>query len=1334
MSYQSLVGAVLCCVFTAVFRPAAQAAPANDDFAAATALETASFAELRGSTAGATREPNEPFHSAGVQSVWFKWTPSQSGLLKPGGNLGLHGYAIYTNGFMFPQLFKVTTHTSAANVRAGITYFVGVYGPADAGEFDFRLELQDTPPPANDSFANAWSTSGGTVIAFPHNSTFEANEPSSADSTMGSVWYRYIPPFSGRLEITVESGNPIISLFSGTELGSLVPLDALDVTGGVTYYISVRAPRSAEGSLTFRLDLSGYRPSNDNLSDASDLQLQGEVINVSGLTLGATLEPGETNASPGQGSVWFKWSPGQAMDVRPLGTLLAGEFIFFEQTPAGLVAVQPASNEVIRLENVGTYYLGVYSWPEHANPFLLSFLARPYAPPPVNDAFANALELTGSGGAVALELRGATHEADEAQNCASAADNHSVWYKWTAPSAGFFRARAVPSFGISVELLNALAGGTDGLIGLTTSADNSDTTVTAEAGRTYFLRVASCEQTPAASLEYVFVPEGATPENDHLANALVIDGAESSVSGHNFGATTETNEFPILFGAAGATVWYKWIPPHDSVAAFKIMSPTHQVAVYRQQGLDPIHMINSTEFSSTGAIASNHVTSLDTIFLRVDSSNLGGFFTLSINAALTGAPANDNFADATRQTGTNVVFNGTLEGSTIEAGEPVHFPGATKSVWWRWEPGQIGTAQFEVTSFPSNAVLAVYAGDQLSNLSLITARMLFGFGSVTAPVTTLAPLYIAAASGPGGIGASFRGYIISVEKQPQTISFPAIEGITFNPNSPTAIALNAQSDSGLPVQCVVESGSAVINGGEVIPSSPGFITVSANQPGNQFFEPAEKVLRTFYVSKAAQGIIFPGVDVSTSPIRVDASSTSGLAVTLEVVEGSARIENQILVEAGEGPITVRASQEGDEVYAAAESVYQTFMVQQLSQQIEFEVIPVGNSSASSLRAFSSSPSRDFELQATSSAGLPVEFVVVSGAAVIQGVRLSAASSGTIVVRAQQNGDIFFRPAAVDRQITIEQTQSPQTIEFGVMPDVILGVPPIDLVATASSGLPVAFELVAGKASVNGSRLTIEGAGTVTILASQKGNDQYLPAAEVAQSFAVRKKSQTLELPSLPALTFGDSPVPLAGRASSGLPVFYEVTAGPIQISGDSSLVILGAGAASIKATQPGNEDYAAAPPLTEVFLIGKAAQSILLELPENALVPDSLELKAPASSHLPVTFVLISGPAQLIGAQLKVLAPGAITIEASQEGNENYLPASTRRTITALPMPALTVERAGAGIRLSWPDQYPALQVQSATDVRGPWRQLMPETVRANGAVSVEIQGTETQQFLRLSR
>ena len=87
--------------------------------------------------------------------------------------------------------------------------------------------------------------------------------------------------------------------------------------------------------------------------------------------------------------------------------------------------------------------------------------------------------------------------------------------------------------------------------------------------------------------------------------------------------------------------------------------------------------------------------------------------------------------------------------------------------------------------------------------------------------------------------------------------------------------------------------------------------------------------------------------------------------------------------------------------------------------------------------------------------------------------------------------------------TVSVTPAAQTITFPALASVAVGSGPVTPGATASSGLAVTYTSSAPNvASVSGSTLTILGAGTTSITASQPGNADYLAAPAVTQILVV----------------------------------------------------------------------------------------------------------------------------------------------------------------------------------------------------------------------------------------
>ncbi|HEX6431851.1 MAG TPA: chondroitinase-B domain-containing protein [Niastella sp.] len=229
----------------------------------------------------------------------------------------------------------------------------------------------------------------------------------------------------------------------------------------------------------------------------------------------------------------------------------------------------------------------------------------------------------------------------------------------------------------------------------------------------------------------------------------------------------------------------------------------------------------------------------------------------------------------------------------------------------------------------------------------------------------------------------------------------------------------------------------------------------------------------------------------------------------------------------------------------------------------------------------------------------------------------------------------------------------QTISFDDISDTTYGAGPFMLTATASSALPVAFAIVSGPASIDDSSLTVTGAGTITVRAFQEGNENYFPAA-IEQTFTVSKTMQHITFDAVETKTYGDGPFELAASSDAGLPLTFELVSGPVTING-TTVTINGAGTVTVRAVQSGNENYEAA--ISEqLFIINKAAQTISFPamVPKNRT--DSVQLSATASSGLPISYTIISGPGQIRDNVLSFTGEGNVVIRASQPGNENYLP------------------------------------------------------------------------------
>ncbi len=148
------------------------------------------------------------------------------------------------------------------------------------------------------------------------------------------------------------------------------------------------------------------------------------------------------------------------------------------------------------------------------------------------------------------------------------------------------------------------------------------------------------------------------------------------------------------------------------------------------------------------------------------------------------------------------------------------------------------------------------------------------------------------------------------------------------------------------------------------------------------------------------------------------------------------------------------------------------------------------------------PDQSVTLAASSSSGTPVTFTLLSGSATLIGSTLTINGTGSVVVRASIPQTQNYEAAFADR--TINSSKLAQTINFDALPDRLTSDRSFNLTATATSGLPVTFTIVSGSpAQLSGHTVTLLGTpGTVTIRASQPGNDTYQAAPNVTRAFKV----------------------------------------------------------------------------------------------------------------------------------------------------------------------------------------------------------------------------------------
>jgi hypothetical protein len=240
-----------------------------------------------------------------------------------------------------------------------------------------------------------------------------------------------------------------------------------------------------------------------------------------------------------------------------------------------------------------------------------------------------------------------------------------------------------------------------------------------------------------------------------------------------------------------------------------------------------------------------------------------------------------------------------------------------------------------------------------------------------------------------------------------------------------------------------------------------------------------------------------GLTLGSGGAAVLATASSGLPVSLASnTPQICAVSGGTVTPVSAGACSITATQGGNPKFAAAIPVTVSFPVKQ-PQTITFATPgPV---------AFLSPP---LALNATASSGLPVTFV--SNTPQVCGVANSTMivilAAGLCSVTASQNGNTTFTAATQVTQI-FPILPASQSISFAVPASVTPPVAPFAVTASASSGLPVL--LTSGTpdvCTVANSVVSITGAGSCSLTASQSGNQNYSAALSVTRAFTVNQET------------------------------------------------------------------------------------------------------------------------------------------------------------------------------------------------------------------------------------
>ena len=1060
------------------------APPANDHFSAATPLSGAT-ATATALTTAASAETGEPAHgSVAAKSVWYKWTAPAAGTC-----------TVTTRGSDFDTVLAIYTGTA---VNA------------------LTLVARD-----DDSGGN--STSATAFVA-----------------TSGTTYFLAVDGYGG------ASGNVALSLA---------------FTTGVT------------------------RPANDNF--AAPTVLVGESAGGSGATNLASSETGEPAhaGSVATHSVWFRWT---ATGTGPVTVSTAGsafDTVLAVYTGSAVGALQlvasdddggGSSSSLLTFSATSgvVYSLAIDGFRGAAGNYSLSLGLSPGAP--ANNDFSAAATLTAGVRATATNTLATAEVGEPAHYAGGTAPNaaaKSLWWRWTPTATGFV---SLTTAGSNFDTVLAVYTGS-ALSALSRVAENDEATTNDSSSGVFFRAV--------AGRTYSIAVDGYLGASGFIVLNLTPAGNPSAVYATNFEAfPTGTGQLvgqeqwtelyaPASGGAQG--ILAQGIPGQGrggylgfDAPAFGTNTTATSVYVYRPLNFDPVAETVPIVQVRADVLIVGSTNGRNDVF-RLSLFNKAGYPLGGVSFDTANLQVSTSNGDAIATTSATFAFNTryTILGT---------FNFTTK----RWTARMNGVDLTVDSAFAVGVTTGVDVGDfdfvwTLSNAQRLPGDnfIVFDNFAITADAEPIAVPVLQLPTAPTGVlGAPFA-YAIGATNAPIreygatnlppglslntitglvagtptqtgsfTVSFTAtnlrgqsaasstVFTILAGPPAITSVATaTAEKSKAFSHQIIATNspqkftiiGSTALPSGLTLDNATGLISGSPLVTGRYSVtlsaeNAAGAGTASFVLNVAAsvpvpanQTITFGALATKTfgdAPLPLSATASSGLSVTYASANTAvATVSGNTVTIVGVGTTTITASQIGDANYNTAPAVVQTLTVNKAAAAVSlgnlaatYDSTPKAATVATTPSGLTTNVTYDGSATAPTNAG---SYAVVG---TIANANYAGTASGTLVI-----------------------AKANQTITFGALAAKANGDAPFTLGATASSGLAVSYASSnTAVATVSGSTVTIVGAGTTTITASQAGNANYSPATAATQTLTLSGTT-----PQYAITTFTPQPVDAGGEVT-----------------------------------------------------------------------------------------------------------------------------------------------------------------------------------------------------------
>ncbi len=550
----------------------------------------------------------------------------------------------------------------------------------------------------------------------------------------------------------------------------------------------------------------------------------------------------------------------------------------------------------------------------------------------------------------------------------------------------------------------------------------------------------------------------------------------------------------------------------------------------------------------------------------------------------------------------------------------------------------------------------MYSSDNTAVIAIsgTTTAVVKGAGTATITVSVGETAYFAAASATTSV---------SVSTASSTISLGDISKVYGD----ASFTLSATTNSnGLISYTTDAPGVLSISGNQVTIIGAGTAHVTASVAATANFA-AASVTASVYVSPATGSITISPASIvanyGVAPLTYTLSSVVNSDGVVSYASSNPAVISVVGTTAtvmGSGVATITASVSATANYTAA-SATASVTVTSGSTTISFSNINKVYGDGS------------FTLNAVSNSGGAITYFSADPSIIsVSGNTATILKAGTVTLTAEVAATPQYGAATATAIAVV--SKATQVLSLSGLPD--SGVPlstylnvPIQLAGSSTAGLSVTLSLGAGSPATLSvdDRLTLTAAtGTLTVIYSQPGNENY-NAASGSLTVDVTRSNQAISfVPALPS-SVGYQPgltLSLTGSASSGLTVTYTVQSGSASVSGNV-LTVLGGGTVILTADQSGDNVYNAAPTQWHTINVTRAAVSIEHNNISKVYGDGSFVLSATTNSDGVVEYVS-SDPLVLSvsGNIATVVGAGNAILTVSVPATANYVAASTTANVS----------------------------------------------------------------------